>query len=132
MTKLPKPTEGELAILQVLWQRGASTVRQVHESLEPAKPTGYTTTLKLMQIMSEKGLVARDQSNRTHTYSAKLPQAQTQRQFVSDMIAKVFGGSSAQLVMHALSTHTSSKEELAEIRELIETKKAEKKEEKTR
>ena len=126
MTKLPKPTEGELAILQVLWQRGPSTVRQVHESLDSARPTGYTTTLKLMQIMAEKGLVARDLSSRTHTYSAKLPQAQTQRQFVSDIITKVFGGSSAQLVMHALSTHTSSKEELAEIRDLIEAKKGEK------
>jgi predicted transcriptional regulator len=126
MTKLPKPTEGELAILQVLWQKGPSTVRQVHESLESAKPTGYTTTLKLMQIMSEKGLVARDLSGRTHTYSAKLPQAQTQRQFVSDMIAKVFGGSSAQLVMHALSSHSASKEELAEIKQLIDSKKGEK------
>lgn len=126
MTKLPKPTEGELAILQVLWQKGPSTVRQVHESLESAKPTGYTTTLKLMQIMSEKGLVARELSSRTHTYSAKLPQAQTQRQFVSDMIAKVFGGSSAQLVMHALSSHSASKEELAEIKQLIDSKKAEK------
>ena len=127
MTKLPKPTEGELAILQVLWQKGPSTVRQVHESLESAKPTGYTTTLKLMQIMAEKGLVARDLSSRTHTYSAKLPQAQTQRQFVTAMIAKVFGGSSAQLVMHALSTHSASKEELAEIKELIETKRDAKK-----
>ena len=127
MTKLPKPTEGELAILQVLWQKGPSTVRQVHESLASAKPTGYTTTLKLMQIMAEKGLVARDLSSRTHTYSAKLPQAQTQRQFVTDMIAKVFGGSSAQLVMHALSTHSASKEELAEIKELIETKRDAKK-----
>ena len=127
MTKLPKPTEGELAILQVLWQKGPSTVRQVHESLDSARPTGYTTTLKLMQIMAEKGLVARDLSSRTHTYSAKLPQAQTQRQFVSDMIAKVFGGSSAQLVMHALSSHTSSKEELAEIRQLLDNKKEEKK-----
>jgi predicted transcriptional regulator len=127
MTKLPKPTEGELAILQVLWSKGPSTVRQVHESLESARPTGYTTTLKLMQIMAEKGLVARDQTNRTHTYAAKLPQAQTQRQFVTDIIAKVFGGSSAQLVMHALNSHTASKEELAEIRQLIEAKKEEKK-----
>jgi predicted transcriptional regulator len=79
-----------------------------------------------MQIMAEKGLVARDLSSRTHTYSAKLPQAQTQRQFVTDMIAKVFGGSSAQLVMHALSTHSASKEELAEIKELIDSKKGEK------
>lgn len=127
MTKLPKPTEGELAILQVLWSKGPSTVRQVHESLDSARPTGYTTTLKLMQIMAEKGLVARDQSSRTHSYSAKLPQAQTQRQFVTDIIAKVFGGSSAQLVMHALNSHAASKEELAEIRQLIESKKEEKK-----
>jgi len=127
MTKLPKPTEGEVAILQVLWQKGPSTVRQVHESLESAKPTGYTTTLKLMQIMAEKGLVGRDETSRTHLYSAKVPQHQTQRQFVTDMIAKVFGGSSAQLVMHALSSHSASKEELAEIKELIDSKKEEKK-----
>jgi predicted transcriptional regulator len=126
MTKLPRPTEGELAILQVLWQKGPSTVRQVHESLDSARATGYTTTLKLMQIMAEKGLVARDQSSRTHVFTAKLPQHQTQRQFVTDMIAKVFAGSSAQLVMHALSSHTSSKEELAEIKELIDSKKGEK------
>jgi predicted transcriptional regulator len=127
MMRLPKPTEGELAILQVLWQKGPSTVRQVHESLESARPTGYTTTLKLMQIMAEKGLVARDQTSRTHMYTAKLPQHQTQHQFVTDMIAKVFGGSSAQLVMHALSSHSASKEELAEIKHLIETKKDAKK-----
>jgi predicted transcriptional regulator len=132
MTKSPKPTEGELAILQVLWQKGPSTVRQVHESLDAVRATGYTTTLKLMQIMAEKGLVARDQSSRTHTYTARLPQAQAQRQFVTDMIAKVFGGSSAKLVMHALSTHTASKEELAEIRQLIEDKKSDRKEEKQR
>lgn len=127
MTKLPKPTEGELAILQVLWQRGASTVRQVHEALDGARATGYTTTLKLMQIMAEKGLVSRDESSRTHLYTARLAQAQTQRQFVMDMITKVFGGSSAELVMHALSTNTASKEELAEIRQLIEDKKHEEK-----
>ena len=131
MTKLPKPTEGELAILQVLWLKGPSTVRQVNESLD--SETGYTTTLKLMQIMAEKGLVERDQSSRTHTYTAKLPQAQTQRQFVTDIITKVFGGSSAQLVMHALSSHSASTEELAEIRQLIEAKKhANKQEEKKR
>jgi len=100
------------------------------ETLDSARPTGYTTTLKLMQIMAEKGLVARDQSSRTHLYSAKLPQHHTQRQFVTDMIAKVFGGSSAQLVMHALSSHAASKEELAEIKELIETQKDAKKGEK--
>jgi predicted transcriptional regulator len=127
MTKLPKPTEGELAILQVLWQRGPATVRQVHESLDGERTTGYTTTLKLMQIMAEKGLVSRDETSRTHLYAARLPQAQTQRQFVTDMIAKVFGGSSAELVMHALSTNTASKEELAEIRQLIEDKKHEEK-----
>ena len=130
MSKLPRPTDAELAILRVLWESGPSTVRHVHDALSEARETGYTTTLKLMQIMAEKGLVARDQSSRTHLYSAKLPQHHTQRQFVTDMIAKVFGGSSAQLVMHALSSHAASKEELAEIKELIETQKDAKKGEK--
>jgi predicted transcriptional regulator len=126
---LPRPTDTEVAILRVLWTHGPSTVRRVHEELSESRDfeTGYTTTLKLMQIMAEKGLVARDETSRTHLYSAKVPQHQTQRQFVTDMIAKVFGGSSAQLVMHALTSHSASKEELAEIKELIDSKKEEKK-----
>jgi predicted transcriptional regulator len=126
MPKAARPTRSELAILQVLWEQGPATVRQVHEVLETTrgeKGTGYTTTLKLMQIMAEKGLVTRDESSRTHIYAARMPQQQTQRQLVGDLIAKAFGGSSAKLVMHALSTHPASKEELAEIRRLIEQEK---------
>ncbi|MBP8275141.1 MAG: BlaI/MecI/CopY family transcriptional regulator [Acidobacteria bacterium] len=126
MPKAARPTRSELAILQVLWEQGPATVRQVHEVLETTrgeKGTGYTTTLKLMQIMAEKGLVTRDETSRTHVYAARMPQQQTQRQLVGDLIAKAFGGSAAKLVMHALSTHPASKEELAEIRRLIEQEK---------
>ena len=126
MSKTPRPTGAELAILQVLWEHGPAPVRQVHESIAGRAgdhATGYTTTLKLMQIMAEKGLVSRDESARTHIYAARLPQQHTQRQLVGDLISKAFGGSAAKLVMHALSTHQASKEELAEIRRLIEQEK---------
>jgi predicted transcriptional regulator len=115
---LPRPTDTELAILRVLWTRGPSTVRQVHEALE-GRDTGYTTTLKIMQIMADKGLVTRDQSERTHVYSTKLTQDQTQRQLVSDLMDRAFGGSAAALVMQALSAHPATTEELKEIRKLI-------------
>jgi predicted transcriptional regulator len=123
MTNTPRPTGAELAILQVLWEQGPATVRQVHEALAGDRVTGYTTTLKLMQIMAEKGLVSRDETSRTHVYAARLPQQHTQRQLVGDLITKAFGGSAARLVMHALSAHPASKEELAEIRRLIEQEK---------
>lgn len=126
MSKTPRPTGAELAILQVLWEQGPATVRHVHELMAAQagdKATGYTTTLKLMQIMAEKGIVSRDESARTHIYSARLPQQHTQRQLVGDLITKAFGGSAARLVMHALSAHPASKEELAEIRRLIEQEK---------
>ena len=126
MSKTPRPTGAELAILQVLWEQGPATVRQVHEAIAAKagdKATGYTTTLKLMQIMAEKGIVSRDETSRTHIYAARLPQQHTQRQLVGDLITKAFGGSAARLVMHALSTHPASKEELAEIRRLIEQEK---------
>ena len=116
---LPRPTDTELAILRVLWARGPSTVRQVHESLAAGRDTGYTTTLKIMQIMAEKGLVTRDQSARTHVYSTRLTQDQTQRQLVSDLMDRAFGGSAAALVMQALSAHPASPEELRAIRSLI-------------
>ena len=118
--RLPRPTDTELAILRVLWERGPATVRQVHEVLGGARETGYTTTLKLMQIMTEKGLVTRDESARTHVYTARLSQDQTQRQLVSDLMDRAFDGRSAALVMHALSAQPASAEELQEIRELIE------------
>ena len=114
-----RPTSGELAILGVLWERGPSTVRAVHEALAGVRPTGYTTTLKLMQIMAEKGLVVRDESARTHVYTAKVPANQTQRQLVEDLVDRAFGGSAAALVLHALSEHPASPEELRQIQKLI-------------
>lgn len=116
---LPRPTDAELAILDVLWRRGPSTVRQVHEALADARATGYTTTLKLMQIMAEKGLVTRDESARTHVYSAKVPRDVTQQQLVSYLLDRAFGGSAAALVLQAISAHETSPEELAEIQQLI-------------
>ena len=116
---VPRPTDTELAILRVLWERGASTVRQVHETLLRERPTAYTTALKMLQIMTEKGLVRRDESDRTHIYHAKLSEEQTQRQLVRDLLDRAFGGSSSKLVMQALATRRASSEELSEIRKLI-------------
>jgi predicted transcriptional regulator len=126
-TKLPRPTDAELAILQVLWERGDSTVREVHEALKDVQGSGYTTVLKLMQIMTEKGLVERDESNRAHVYRARATQQKTQRQLVSDLLDKAFGGSPARLAMQALSSKKSSPEELAELRKLLETLEPEEK-----
>jgi predicted transcriptional regulator len=116
----PRPTEAELEILRALWERGPSTVRQVHEAIAAARETGYTTTLKLMQIMADKGLVTRDESSRTHIYTPRVSQESTQRQLVTDLVTRAFGGSAAELVLRALSSHTASDEELAEIRKLID------------
>lgn len=116
----PRPTDAELAILQVLWEHGPSTVRQVHERLSSARETGYTTTLKLMQIMADKGLVTRDESARTHVYHARRSREDTQRQLVTDLLDRAFGGSAAALVMQALSAHPASAEELREIRRLVD------------
>lgn len=118
---LPRPTDAELAILRVLWDRGPATVRHVHDALSGARETGYTTTLKLMQIMVEKGLVTRDERARTHIYIARVEQEQTQRQLVTDLLDRAFGGSAAALVQRALSTHRASDAELREIRTLIES-----------
>ena len=120
MARLPRPTESELAILGVLWSNGPSTVRQVNDVLSASRDTGYTTTLKLMQIMAEKGLVTRDERDRSHVYAAKLSQAQTQRQLVTDLVDRAFGGSAAALVLQALSSHQASPEELGEIQRLID------------
>jgi predicted transcriptional regulator len=116
---LPRPTDAELAILGVLWERGPCTVRQVHEALS-GRETGYTTTLKLMQIMADKRLVDRDESARTHVYTASRPAAQTQGQLLDDLVDRAFGGSAAALVLRALSSRETSDEELAEIRKLID------------
>jgi BlaI family transcriptional regulator, penicillinase repressor len=118
----PKPTDAELAILRVLWSRGPSTVRQVHDSLTEQRATGYTTALKLLQIMTEKGLVARDESDRSHVYSAMLSEGETQRQLLEDLLGRAFGGSATKLVMQALSGDKATPAELAEIRRLIDEK----------
>src|SRR5438270_6888702 len=112
--KLPRPTDGELEILQVLWERGPSTVRDVHDVLSKTKPMGYTTVLKLMQIMAEKGLVKRNEDQRAHVYEASAPRQETQRRMVDEMLDRVFGGSAAQLVMQALATKKASAGELAQ------------------
>ncbi len=116
----PRPTDSELAILTILWERGPSTVRQVHEALADERDTGYTTTLKLMQIMADKGLVTRNESARTHVYSAMASEEQTQRQLVKDLVDRAFGGSAAALVLQALNAEGATPAELREIRKLID------------
>jgi BlaI family transcriptional regulator, penicillinase repressor len=115
-----KPTDAELAILRVLWTRGPSTVRQVAEAMD--RESGYTTVLKLLQIMTEKRLVVRDESARTHIYQAAYTQEQTERQLVTDLLDRVFDGSAAKLVLQALAWNKASPEELDEIKKLIATK----------
>jgi predicted transcriptional regulator len=119
-TRPPAPTDAELEILQVLWQRGPSTVRHVFAVLQPRRGTGYTTTLKLMQNMAAKGLVLRDQSQRTHVYRPAIAQEPTQRRIVTRLLHRVFAGSMPQLVMHALAAGKASPEELKQIRQLLD------------
>ena len=119
---LPRPTEAELGILRVLWTRGASTVREVHATLGSA--TGYTTVLKLMQIMAEKGLVVRDEEQRAHVYRVAIPEETTQRQLTSDFLQRAFGGSATRLMMHLVHGHAGP-EELAELRRMLEEAEAE-------
>jgi BlaI family penicillinase repressor len=121
MTKLPRPTDAELAILRILWERGRCTVRQVHDALSRERPAAYTTALKMLQIMTEKGLVRRDDTDRTHIYEPRLTEEQTQRQLVRDLVDRAFGGSASKLVLQALSTRRATAEELGEIRKLIES-----------
>jgi len=116
----PRPTDAELEILCVLWQRGASTVREVHDALIENTPMGYTTVLKLMQIMTDKGLVRRDENQRAHVYRARVPQQETQQQMVRDLLRRAFDDSAAQLVMQALASKKTSPQELAEIRQLLD------------
>jgi len=120
MTTTPRPTDAELAILRILWRRGPSTVRQVHEDLERRSLTGYTTALKLLQIMTEKGLVERDESERAHVYVARLPEEQTLGQLVGDLLDRAFEGSSSRLVMRALESRPATREELSEIRRMLD------------
>jgi predicted transcriptional regulator len=121
VTKKPLPTDAELSILAVLWRLGPSTVREVHEALKPVQDTGYTTVLKLMQIMAQKGLVERDESQRSHVYRAATAEEQTQRRLLGDLMEKAFSGSASQLVMRALSVKQASQKELAEIRALLDS-----------
>src|SRR3954464_10868480 len=122
ITKYIKPTESELEILQILWTKGVATVREVHEELTKTKDAGYTTTLKLMQIMHEKGLVKRDDSMRTHLYQPAVNKERTQRHMLSKMIDTLFGGSPTQLVIQALGDgeHKASAEEIQKIQALLD------------
>jgi predicted transcriptional regulator len=119
-TQLPRPTEAELDILHVLWEAGPSTVRDVHAALYGDDGAGYTTALKLMQIMHAKGLVERDDSQRAHVYSAAVSRQRTQKRFLAEMVQRLFNGSPSELVLHALGGHpAASREELKEIRALL-------------
>jgi BlaI family transcriptional regulator, penicillinase repressor len=118
-----KPTESELEILGVLWNKEKATVRDVHEELAKIKDVGYTTTLKLMQIMFEKGLVKRDDSNKTHIYEPLVTREKTQKQLVGKMVDTLFQGSPTQLVMQALGNHKTSRRELEEIQKLLDNLK---------
>jgi BlaI family transcriptional regulator, penicillinase repressor len=120
MSDTPRPTDAELEILTVLWSRGPSTVREVHETIQRRRAAQYTTILKLMQIMAEKGLVRRDETQRAHVYEAAKPREWTQRQLAGDLLRRAFGGSARSLMMGALSAHRISKEELAELRKLLD------------
>ena len=118
--KTTRPTDAELEILRVLWEKGPCTVRQVFDTISQNRQTGYTTILKLMQIMAEKKLVTRDESNRTHLYKAKSRQEQTQKQLVVDLISRAFGGSTNKLVMQALQSKKISPDEIEEIRTMLD------------
>lgn len=125
--QLPRPTDAELAILRVLWDRGPCTVRDVHDALSRTQGTGYTTVLKLLQIMTDKGLVVRDESERAHVYEPRISEQRTQRQLLADLTDRAFGGSPAKLVLQALAGRKTSAAELSEIRDLLDRLEGEKK-----
>ena len=116
----PRPTDAELAILRVLWDRGPSTVREVHDTLSSSQTSGYTTVLKLLQIMTDKGLVVRDETERAHVYGPRLSEQRTQRQLLGDLVDRAFAGSSAKLVLQALSGRRATAQELRDIRALLD------------
>jgi len=118
--ELPRPTDAELEILTVLWSRGPSTVREVHETIAARRPAQYTTVLKLMQIMTEKGLLRRDEKQRAHIYAAARPREWTQRQLAGDLLQRGFGGSARSLLMGALSARRASRQEIEEMRRLLD------------
>jgi len=117
---LPRPTDAELEILTALWSLGPSTVRDVHGAIEARKPTHYTTVLKLLQIMAEKGLVRRDEKQRAHVYEAAQPMEATQRQLAGDLLTRAFNGSAQGLMMGALAAGKTSKKELADLRKMLD------------
>jgi len=120
LNKLPRPTDAELEILAALWSLGPSTVRDVHSAIEARKPTQYTTVLKLLQIMTEKGLVRRDEKQRAHVYEAAQPREATQRQLAGDLLARAFNGSAQSLMMGALAAGKTTRKELTELRRLLD------------
>jgi len=124
-SSVPRPTDAELAILRILWERGPSTVRHVHDVLARDRQAAYTTALKLLQIMTEKGLVERDERDRTHVYRARFGEEQTQRQLVRDLVDRAFGGSAMKLVLQALASKRASAEELRDIRKAIDQARTE-------
>ena len=126
-TKSPRPTEAELGILRALWQLGSSSVRDLHRALNEIKPTGYTTVLKTIQIMTEKGLVERDEKVRPQIYRARHSQEQTQRQLVRDLLDRAFGGSVRAMVLQALATKKSTPRELEAMERLLDRIEGEKK-----
>ena len=121
--ELPRPTEGELELLRILWQKGAATVRELHDEVSQTRPLGYTSVLKLLQIMTDKGLVEREESGKAHIYRPVGTQQETQSRLVRDISERVFAGSAAALAMHALSTQPVSDQELEALRHLIEQKR---------
>jgi BlaI family penicillinase repressor len=118
--RTPKPTVGELEILRVLWERGPSTVREIHETLTKTRDMGYTTVLKLLQIMTAKGTVRRNEEQRAHIYRACQPAEETKRELAGDVLQRVFAGSASQLMMHALEGRRTSRRELEELRRLLD------------
>jgi BlaI family transcriptional regulator, penicillinase repressor len=123
-TIIPRPTEAELELLQILWQKEPATVREIHDALNIEKSSGYTTVLKLLQIMTTKGLVVRDEANRAHVYRATFTQDAMQSRLLKDLSNRLFAGSAAQLALHALSMDQASDDELAEIRAILERKRS--------
>lgn len=121
---IPRPTEAELELLQILWRKQPATVREIHDALNDAKPSGYTTVLKLLQIMTAKGLVVRDEAARAHVYRAAFTQDAVQSRLLRDLSNRLFAGSAAQLALHALSMEPASDNELSEIRALLERKRS--------
>jgi BlaI family penicillinase repressor len=120
---LPKPTEAELELLRILWEKEPATVRDIYDALNTTRPSGYTTVLKLLQIMTTKGLVVRDEANRAHVYRAAISQDATQNELLKDLSVRLFSGSAAQLALHALAMEPASADELDAIRVLIDSKR---------